>query len=101
MEPADTWIGRAMRRREDPRLLIGRGCYAADHNPPGLVHIAVAWLHTRVDARRMVAHGANLADLHAQTDGEMPFGLDENVSAGSLMPKAEVDEFARFVGFED
>jgi nitroreductase len=29
------------------------------------------------------------------------FGLDENVSAGSLMPKAAVGEFAEFVGFED
>jgi nitroreductase len=29
------------------------------------------------------------------------FGLDENTSAGSLMPRAEVDEFARFLGFED
>src|SRR5437660_5800048 len=41
MEPADTWIGRSMRRREDPRLLTGRGCYAADNHPDGLVHIAV------------------------------------------------------------
>jgi nitroreductase len=29
------------------------------------------------------------------------FGLDENASAGSLMPKAAVGEFAQFVGFED
>src|SRR5437879_10035352 len=41
MEPADTWIGRAMRRREDPRLVTGRGCYAADNRPEGLVHMAV------------------------------------------------------------
>jgi len=29
------------------------------------------------------------------------FGMDETVSAGSLMPKAAVGEFAEFVGFED
>ena len=29
------------------------------------------------------------------------FGLDEKVSAGSLMPKVAVGEFAQFVGFED
>jgi nitroreductase len=29
------------------------------------------------------------------------FGSDENVSAGSLMPKVAVGEFAQFVGFED
>ena len=44
MEPADTWIGRAMRRREDPRLVTGRGCYAADNRPDGLVHMAVGLL---------------------------------------------------------
>src|SRR5881628_2305594 len=41
MDRADTWIGRAMRRREDPRLLTGRGSYAADHRPDSLVHMAV------------------------------------------------------------
>jgi carbon-monoxide dehydrogenase large subunit len=30
-----------MRRREDPRLITGRGRYAADNNPEGLVHMAV------------------------------------------------------------
>jgi len=30
-----------MRRREDPPLVQGRGSYAADHNPPGTVHLAI------------------------------------------------------------
>jgi len=38
---ADGYIGRSMRRREDPPLLQGRGSYAADHNPPGTVHLAI------------------------------------------------------------
>src|SRR5207237_10421313 len=42
MDRADTWIGRAMRRREDPRLITGHGRYAADNRPDGLVHMAVA-----------------------------------------------------------
>src|ERR1700730_10390451 len=37
----DTWIGRAMRRREDPPLLQGKGRYAADPNPEGTVHLAI------------------------------------------------------------
>jgi carbon-monoxide dehydrogenase large subunit len=41
MDAADTWIGRAMRRREDPRLITGQGRYAADNQPDSLVHIAV------------------------------------------------------------
>lgn len=37
----DTWIGRAIRRREDPPLLQGQGRYAADPNPQGTVHLAI------------------------------------------------------------
>ena len=38
---SETWIGRALRRREDPPLLQGQGRYAGDNHPPGTVHIAV------------------------------------------------------------
>src|SRR5438105_15159261 len=41
MDRADSWIGRAMRRREDPRLITGHGRYAADNRPEGLVRMAV------------------------------------------------------------
>ena len=41
MTKADGYIGRSMRRREDPPLVQGRGSYAADHNPPGTVHLAI------------------------------------------------------------
>jgi len=34
-------IGASMRRKEDPRLLTGRGKYAADFRLPGLLHAAV------------------------------------------------------------
>jgi aerobic carbon-monoxide dehydrogenase large subunit len=34
-------FGRSMRRKEDPRLLTGRGRYAADVRLPGLLHAAV------------------------------------------------------------
>jgi carbon-monoxide dehydrogenase large subunit len=37
----DKWIGRAIRRREDPALLKGQGRYAADPNPEGTVHLAI------------------------------------------------------------
>jgi carbon-monoxide dehydrogenase large subunit len=38
---SETWIGRALRRREDPPLIQGQGRYAGDNHPPGTVHIAV------------------------------------------------------------
>ncbi|HEX6441368.1 MAG TPA: xanthine dehydrogenase family protein molybdopterin-binding subunit [Stellaceae bacterium] len=34
-------IGAALKRREDPRLLTGRGCYGADFNLPSQAHAAV------------------------------------------------------------
>ncbi len=34
-------IGQALHRREDARLLTGRGAYAADHVRPGQAHLAV------------------------------------------------------------
>ena len=41
MTKADGYIGRSMRRREDPPLVQGQGSFAADHNPPGTVHLAI------------------------------------------------------------
>ena len=52
-----------MRRREDPPLVQGRGSFAADHNPPGTVHLAI---------RRGGVPRAN--------------GLKVDVSAASRMP---------------
>src|SRR5260370_35251532 len=37
----ETWIGRSLRRREDPPLLQGQGRYAGDNHPPGTAHISV------------------------------------------------------------
>jgi carbon-monoxide dehydrogenase large subunit len=35
------WIGRPVKRREDPRLLVGAGRFVDDLTPPGCVHVAV------------------------------------------------------------
>ncbi|MGZ4640715.1 MAG: xanthine dehydrogenase family protein molybdopterin-binding subunit [Blastococcus sp.] len=35
------WIGRSMKRVEDPRLLTGRGGFIADQKIPGLLHAAI------------------------------------------------------------
>ena len=34
-------IGQPLPRKEDLRLLTGKGHYAADHNPPNLVYAAI------------------------------------------------------------
>ena len=35
------WIGKSMKRVEDPRLLVGKGVYADDVNLPEMAHAAV------------------------------------------------------------
>src|ERR1700730_3414609 len=52
LDTTETWIGRSMRRREDPRLITGRGRYAADNHPDGLVHMAV--VRARMPPARVV-----------------------------------------------
>jgi CO/xanthine dehydrogenase Mo-binding subunit len=52
------WIGRSMKRVEDPRLLTGHGTYADDIDLPGMAHAAVLrspYAHARIksiDTRR-------------------------------------------------
>ncbi|MGH7764616.1 MAG: xanthine dehydrogenase family protein molybdopterin-binding subunit [Candidatus Dormibacteraceae bacterium] len=41
MTTNDAYVGRSMRRREDPPLLQGRGSFAADHHPTGTLHLAI------------------------------------------------------------
>jgi aerobic carbon-monoxide dehydrogenase large subunit len=41
-EPANgAWIGRPLKRREDPRLLVGAGRYVDDLRPAGCAHVAL------------------------------------------------------------
>ncbi|MFC2968902.1 xanthine dehydrogenase family protein molybdopterin-binding subunit [Acidimangrovimonas pyrenivorans] len=47
------WIGRAMPRREDPRLLSGRGRYVDDIAPAGCLHLAL--LRNPLSAGRLAA----------------------------------------------
>ncbi len=54
-------IGARIRRLEDPRLLTGRGRFAADINPPGLLHVALRRSdhpHARIVATRLGAAAA-------------------------------------------
>ena len=63
------WIGRAVRRVEDPRVLTGRGTYVDDLHPPRMVEVAfVRSPHAharlaRVDAERARRHPGVVAVL--------------------------------------
>ena len=39
--PASKWVGQALRRKEDPRMITGRGRYVDDHVIPGMLYMAV------------------------------------------------------------
>jgi aerobic carbon-monoxide dehydrogenase large subunit len=41
LTPADKWVGQAMRRKEDPRMITGRGRYVDDVVVPGMLHMAI------------------------------------------------------------
>jgi carbon-monoxide dehydrogenase large subunit len=41
MKPAQRYIGQPLRRREDSRLLIGKGRYVDDIRVPGMLHLAI------------------------------------------------------------
>ena len=50
----DRWVGRALRRVEDPLLLRGRGLYVDDVQLPGTVHVAfVRSPHAHARIRRL------------------------------------------------
>src|SRR5688572_15903890 len=40
-ETSPTWIGKSVKRHEDPRLLTGRGIFVDDITVPGLHHAAI------------------------------------------------------------
>ena len=37
----ERWVGQAMRRKEDPRMITGRGQYVDDIALPGMLHMAI------------------------------------------------------------
>jgi aerobic carbon-monoxide dehydrogenase large subunit len=73
-----TWVGRPLRRREDPELLSGKGVFIADVTRPGMLHAAFLrspHAHARIraiDAREARA----LPGVHAVlTGGDLPADL--------------------------
>lgn len=64
MDPTNaSWIGRPLKRREDPRLLLGQGRYVDDLVLPGMVHMVVV--------RSPFAH-ARLGKIHPEAALQVP-----------------------------
>jgi carbon-monoxide dehydrogenase large subunit len=62
-QPSEKWVGRALRRKEDPRMITGRGRYVDDISLPGMLHMAVV--------RSPEAH-ARIVSIDASGAKELP-----------------------------
>ena len=69
----DRWVGQAMRRKEDPRMITGRGLYVDDIVLPGMLHMAIV--------RSPEAH-ARIVSI--DTEGAKQALLEHLVTAGRL-----------------
>jgi carbon-monoxide dehydrogenase large subunit len=104
MTPA---VGRSVRRKEDHRLLTGRGKYAADFRLPGMLHAAVLRSphpHARLGAIRgetalalpgvvAIVTGEDLASI-----GCIPVRLGQRASAIGCLQPPLARETVRYVG---
>jgi carbon-monoxide dehydrogenase large subunit len=101
------WIGRPLPRKEDPRLLTGRGRFVADVEPPGVVHMVVVrspYPHARIRAIDLSAARASPGVILAKAsrDFDPPFGrLPSIVSHPAMrhaMPYVLAEDVVRYVG---
>ena len=104
MTPA---IGRSVRRKEDHRLLTGRGKYAADFRLPGMLHAAVLRSphpHARLGAIRAktaLALPGVVAVVTAEDlgpIGNIPVRLGQRASAIECLQPPLARETVRYVG---
>ena len=104
---------KSLRRREDPRLLTGRGRYTGDTRPPGLLHaVLVRSPHAHADIASIEVGAASTmpgvvavvtsAELAADGVAPIPGGIGFPRPDGSPAPKTDRSILAsgrvRFVG---
>ena len=105
--PMPQAVGQPMRRKEDPRLLSGRGKYAADFRLPGMLQAAVLrspHAHARLGAIRAEAALAlpgvvavvTAEDLGAV--GRIPTRLGHRIGSVDCLQRPLAREIVRYVG---
>ena len=105
---AEGAIGRALSRREDPRLLRGSGCFVDDFAPPGTAHMAILrspFAHALIRsvdlARARAAPGVIDAFSAADLDRplpEIPFRLAGLAGFDRFLQPPIAADKARFAG---
>ena len=105
--PPPALVGNRINRKEDPRLLTGRGRYVDDVVVPGMLHVAFACSDIAADASwmstspphggRRCRRGADRVDLNHVLVG--PMGATPVLSMGPPGPyKVLADDEVRYVG---
>src|SRR3954468_467162 len=67
-----SWVGQALRRKEDPPLITGRGLYTDDHVLPGMLHATIIRspeAHARIVSIETAA-ALERPGIHAVLSGE-------------------------------
>ena len=105
---AERIIGRALKRREDRRLLRGTGCFVDDIAPPGTAHMAIlrsSFAHARIRsvdlARARAAPGVIDAFSGADLDRplpEIPFRLAGLAGFDRFLQRPIATAKARYAG---
>jgi aerobic carbon-monoxide dehydrogenase large subunit len=97
---ARRWIGRAMRRREDARILAGVSCYLDDlDEPDGLLHAAfVRSPFARAAIRAVAAPDGVLALTAAELSGFLPVGAPPGVEIADAPHPILAGAEARYAG---
>jgi carbon-monoxide dehydrogenase large subunit len=103
-QPAQKWVGQALRRKEDPRMITGRGRYVDDMVVPGMLYMAVVRspeAHARIVSVDSSAAAA-MPGIHGVFSGEdldlasplpmawVPPGVEVNAPEHWPLAKGEV-----------
>ncbi len=102
-ELSKTWVGQSIKRREDPRLLTGRGTFVDDITLPNLYHAAILRsprAHARIlsyDTREAENHPGVIAVLTGEEVGQMSKPFPVGVTAAFKYYSAAVGK-VRYVG---
>jgi carbon-monoxide dehydrogenase large subunit len=90
--PGQKWVGQAMRRKEDPRMITGRGRYVGDVVVAGMLHMAIVRspeAHARIVS--IETAGAREADgIHGVFVGEDLADLQSPLPMAWVPPGVEV-----------
>jgi 2-furoyl-CoA dehydrogenase large subunit len=102
-EARKTWIGKSMKRKEDLRLLTGRGCFMDDIRLPNMKHAAIlrspyphAWIRG-IDVSQVLQSPGVIGVLTGENVAKMSQPFPVGVSVPPKYYSCAVDK-VRFVG---